>query len=89
MTPRERNLSYIGLVALRHNLTRQDILGYSRTAKVSMARQDCAAFFRERGYSTVEIGRIMKRDHSTILHALKQHRARTNEGVPGASMGLI
>jgi chromosomal replication initiation ATPase DnaA len=35
-------------------------------------RYECIKFFRAQGFSTPEIGRIMKRDHSTIVHALQK-----------------
>jgi chromosomal replication initiation ATPase DnaA len=35
-------------------------------------RYECIKFFRERGHSTPEIGRILNRDHSTIVHALQK-----------------
>jgi len=88
-TPRERNLADIGLVALRHGFTRQDILSTCKTKKLVLARQDCIAMFRSRGLSTPQIGRIMGRDHSTIIHALQKIALRKPDGEPGASAGLI
>jgi chromosomal replication initiation ATPase DnaA len=35
-------------------------------------RHECIKFFRGQGFSTPEIGRIMRRDHSTIVHALQK-----------------
>jgi chromosomal replication initiation ATPase DnaA len=89
LTPRERNLSDIGLVALRHGFTRYDILGPCKTRQLVKARQDCIAMFRDRGMSTPQIGRIMQRDHSTIVHALQKIAQRKQDGEPGASAGLI
>lgn len=72
MTPRQKHLNDIGLVALQHGFTADEVLSPSRTAKLVQARQDCIVMFRERGYSTTEIGRIMRRDHTTIVHALQR-----------------
>lgn len=72
LTPREKNLADIGRIASRHGFTADDILGPSRTAKLVRARQDCVTMFRDRGHSTTEIGRIINRDHSTIVHTLQR-----------------
>ena len=89
MTPKERNLADIGLIALRHGLTRFDILGRGRTRKVVRARQDCVFMFYNKGFSLTSIGRIMDRNHTTIMFSLGQYKKRTNPGIPGASAGLI
>lgn len=89
MTPRERNLADIGLIALRHGFTRYDILGPNKHKTLVRARQDCIAMFRKRGMSTTEIGRIMQRDHSTIVHALQKIAQRNIPENAGASAGLI
>lgn len=88
-TPRERNLADIGLIALRHGFTREDILGPRKFKNLIRARQDCIAMFRKRGLSTTEIGRIMGRDHSTIVHALQQVAARSVPANAGTTAGLI
>ena len=89
MTPRERNLSDIGLVALRHGFTRDDILGPRKYKSLVRARQDCVAMFRKRGMTTTEIGRLMRRDHSTIVHALQQVERRGLLSIAGTSAGLL
>jgi len=35
-------------------------------------RRKCMVMLREKGYSTTEIGRIMNRDHTTVVHSLKK-----------------
>lgn len=69
MTPREKNMSDIGLIALRHGVTRNDVLNHhgKRCPKVHAARYDVAMHFRERELSWSQIGRIVGRDHSTVL----------------------
>ena len=71
-TPRELNMDDIDVIARRRKLHRDDILGPSRYKKIVDARHECIALFRSRGLSTPAIGRIMKRDHSSIVHALQQ-----------------
>jgi len=75
MTPREKNLALIDEVAQLHGYTVEDVIGKSRFKKLVAVRQLCVFRLREEGYSTTEIGRIMNRDHSTIVHALNKDKA--------------
>lgn len=72
MTPREKNLKDIENLAEGYGYTVADILGKSRFKRVVAVRRLCILMLREKGYSTTEIGRIMNRDHSTIVHALNK-----------------
>ena len=72
MTPRERNLTIIDHIASDYGYDRHDIIGKRRFKVLVEIRHECIKFFREQGYSTPDIGRIMKRDHSTIVHALQK-----------------
>lgn len=68
MTPRERYLADIGLIALRHGVTREQVLKHhSRCPKVRQARRDVALHFRNQGMTWIKIGRICNRDHSTLV----------------------
>lgn len=71
MTPRERNLAEIGEIARKNNFTVEDILGKRRYKRIVEVRRECVAMLRAKNYSTTEIGRIMCRDHSTIVHSLQ------------------
>lgn len=72
MTPREKNLKDIEHLAEGYGYTVEDMLGKSRFKRVVAVRRLCVLMLREKGYSTTEIGRIMNRDHSTIVHALNK-----------------
>ncbi len=74
MTPREKNLAEIDAIAQEHCFTLEDILGKSKFGPLVKVRRKCVVMLHEKGYSTTEIGRIMKRDHSTICHALQKSR---------------
>ena len=94
MTPRERYLADIGLIALRHGVTREDVLGRSRVGRIVEARQHCYWHFRERGRTFPEIARIMRRDHSSVIHGRRMHMLRCGltEALPvnaGYSAGLL
>lgn len=75
MTPREKNLADIDAIAREHKFTQEDILGKSRFGPLVKVRRKCVVMLREKGYSTTEIGRIMNRDHSTIVTSLQKSRA--------------
>lgn len=72
MTPREKNIKDIARLADGYGYTVEDMLGKSRFKRVVAVRRLCVLMLREKGYSTTEIGRIMNRDHSTIVHALNK-----------------
>ena len=71
MTPREKNRVSIHAIAQEHDYTFEDIVGHCKTKHLVTVRRQCVVMLREKGYSTTEIGRIMNRDHSTIVHALQ------------------
>jgi chromosomal replication initiator protein len=75
MTPRERNLAEIDAIAQEHKFTLEDILGKRKFKPLVTVRRKCVVMLREKGYSTTEIGRIMNRDHSTIVTSLQKSRA--------------
>ena len=83
MTPREKIHVAIGDIAEPHGYTVEDILGKSRMKHLVSVRRLCVLMLRGRGYSTPEIGRLMNRDHSTIVHALNKVVDTCNDMVVG------
>lgn len=75
MTPREKNLAEIDAIAELYGYTLEDILGKSKLKALVAVRRKCIVWLRGKGYSTTEIGRIMNRDHTTIVHALQKSGA--------------
>lgn len=71
MTPKEKNLADIKEIAYKYGYTAEDVLGKSRYKRLVMVRRQCVGMLRAKGYSTTEIGRIMNRDHSTIVTSLQ------------------
>lgn len=55
-------------VCERHHVPRADVLGRRRHASIQRARNALYAALRETGLSTVEIGYLLDRDHTTVLH---------------------
>jgi chromosomal replication initiation ATPase DnaA len=71
MTPRQANLLQVEAIAKAHCFTLEDILGPRKFKPLVEVRRKCAVMLREKGYTMTEIGRILRRDHSTICHALQ------------------
>lgn len=61
-------------VAIAHGVSYEDILGRSRARHLVAARHEAIYEVRKRRphLSLPQIGRIFKRDHTSILHALRQ-----------------
>jgi chromosomal replication initiation ATPase DnaA len=59
----------VGLVAQEFGVAQDALLGESRQAGVVLARQVVMAIaHRTFGHSLKRVGRMMQRDHSTVLH---------------------
>ncbi len=61
-------------VAGFYGLTRQALLSRRRTAEVAQARQITMLLLRERGLSYAQVGRLLGRDHATVLHGCARIR---------------
>lgn len=75
MTPRQVNMLQIEAIAKAHCFTLEDILGPRKFRPLVAVRRKCIVVLRQKGHTTTEIGRIMNRDHTTIVHALQKSRA--------------
>ncbi len=58
-------------VCENHNITLNELLSPRRNRKFVLARKECARILRENGLSYPKIGKIMNRDHSSIVHLIK------------------
>ena len=63
-------------VSSLHCVSRADILGTSRVAKIICARQHCYTLARQGGKSFLAIGRFFNRDHTTVIYGIKAHEKR-------------
>lgn len=62
----------IDKVAKYYDLSAKDLLGKSRVKNIKTARQISMYLMKEElGLSTVEIGRELSKDHTTIMHGIK------------------
>lgn len=64
-------LDHVKAVVKEHHVLLDEVLGRARTAQVAAARRECWIHMKELGFSYPEIGRIWNRDHSTVMHAIK------------------
>jgi len=75
MTPRQANLLQVEAIAKAHCFTLEDILGPRKFKPLVAVRRKCAVMLREKGHTMTEIGRILRRDHTTIVHAQQKSKA--------------
>ena len=64
----------IQTVCRKWNVNLEDVCGRSRKQEIVYPRMVIACFLRQHtALSTTEIGRLINRDHSTIIHYLKTY----------------
>lgn len=83
--PIERYNNLIEQIAEKHSckdyeITVAQLKGDSREQALVYARHECYYVLHQIGLSSSQIGRIMKRDHTSILHGIKNHRYRVDRG---------
>ncbi len=72
-------LFYVQAIAERHGLPVEAVMGRCRQREYVLARQEAMWVLRNRlGDSLPRIGRLMGRDHTTILHGIRAHEARVS-----------
>lgn len=75
-------------VCLREGISRAEMLSYRRARPFIRARQE--VYYRaamETSASYAEIGRIMCRDHTTVMFGIGQHARRHNLKIPQGAQG--
>lgn len=63
-------------VAERRGIIPKLITSDSNARIASIPRQEVMWRLRQLGYSTIQIGRALGRDHSTVIHGSRAHAAR-------------
>lgn len=66
-------------VAQGYGIREADILGRSRQALISEARQVVMYRAHKAGFSTEQIGRALNRHHTTVMHGIRAEKARRGE----------
>ncbi len=64
------------LVSIKHGIDLETVLARGRSKTVMLARRDLYLQLRMQGLSLPEIGSLLDRDHTTILHGLRPRGAR-------------
>lgn len=65
----------IASVEKRRGLRPGTVIGVRRDARAASARQECYLRLRVAGLSYPEIGRAMRRDHSTVIYGVGRFKA--------------
>ena len=67
--------------AEHHRVTVAQMMGDNRHVPVVLARQEAWwRIWREHGYSYPRIGRLFKKDHTTVLYGVRKHQERVEAG---------
>lgn len=77
--PRRRMAEIAKAVAMRSGLQVDDLRNASRVRPLCDARQEAMLQMVEAGFTTTQVGRFLRRDHSTVVHGVQVARARRME----------
>jgi chromosomal replication initiation ATPase DnaA len=75
-TPREATLALVDWVARTHSVTLEDVMSRSRERAIAVARQEVFWRLYMGGKSSIQIGRMFGRDHTTVLHGIRRAEVR-------------
>lgn len=79
MTPEDlevRGIVAAKEIAIKNYCTVQEILNGDRSKHIHKAFRELCIHLRESGLSYQSIGRLLNRDHSTIMEAVKQSKLK-------------
>lgn len=69
-------------VAAKHEFSSAAIVGRSRKKAIVAARNEAAwRIVNELGYSLPQTGKLLDRDHSTVIHACRRHEESLDAGL--------
>lgn len=61
--------SIVGIVAREFGVTTDDVFARTRVPQIALARQVSMYLLREMGLSSLDVGYLFERDHTTVLYA--------------------
>lgn len=67
------------IVSAAYRLKPAEIMGAARNKPIVRARQHLWTLLIDRGWGYTQVGSKCGRDHATIMHGVKMHRARAKE----------
>lgn len=76
----------LDLVAEEYGVTVRQLRGWQKDAHMARARRAAYAALRHIGLSTPVIGRLLRKDHSTVLYGLRKFSA---EKLMNHKIGLV
>lgn len=79
----------IAEIAVQFGMTAADILGRNRSREVVEARKTVAWVLVKRGNSFASVGAKLKRDHSSIIHAVKSFEATASDKMREVAAELL
>lgn len=79
-TAEERRDRIVDQFLTLNAVTLKAIRSQNRTPRLVRVRQAIMCELQDSGFSTVEIGEFLERDHSTVCHGAKEHRKKLVAG---------
>lgn len=75
---RDEYMNVIEQICIEYGVALHEVMGDSRVHDYVYARQACFYALQKMGLSSTQIGRLMSRDHSTVLYGIRVHKERVN-----------
>jgi chromosomal replication initiation ATPase DnaA len=76
MTAERTHQFIVTEVAKKFDISIDDIMGRTRTTHIALARMVCMAAMWQAGFSYPQVGKHFKRNHATVMHAVKKTGAK-------------
>lgn len=74
--PRRSMANIACAVAMERGFKLDDLRNASRIQPIAQARQEAMLLMVEAGFTTTQIGRFLRRDHTTVIHGARVARQR-------------
>jgi len=71
-------LSLLQGICREYNVTLEGVLRKRRTRRIVYARDACCHRLHSLGLSTVEVGRHLEMDHTSVSQAVRRYKTRDN-----------
>jgi len=67
---------FISSVLVAHKMVWRELIQPDRRPEMVRIRAEIYEFLSNRGWSLTQIGNLFKRDHTSVLHAIRKRRAK-------------
>ena len=67
---------FISSVLVAHRMVWRELIQPDRRPEMVRIRAEIYEFLNNRGWSLAQIGNLFKRDHTSVLHAIRKRRAK-------------